>query len=261
MEEGFLSVRGASFAYASGQPVFRDVSFDLRKGEVLTILGPNGAGKSTLLNCIGGLLRPGAGTIRVDGRALSAYSPRQLAQRIGYVPQMQARTYDFTVRDYIAMGRAPYIGLWQSPSREDERLVDEAMERMGLRHLAAKPYTHISGGEYQQVLIARVMVQQADVILMDEPTNHLDYGNQLKVLRQIRQLAADGYGLIWTTHMPDHALMLGGQIAVLDQDGVFETGDAAEMITGPRMERIYGARICKTYVEAAGRDACIPYRL
>ena len=174
---------------------------------------------------------------------------------------MQTRTYDFSVRDYIAMGRAPYIGLWQSPSKADELLVDEAMERMGLQRLAGKPYTKISGGEYQQVLIARVMVQQADVILMDEPTNHLDYGNQLKVLRQIRQLVGDGFAVIWTTHMPDHALMLGGRIAVLDQDGHFETGDTAGMITETRMEHIYGAKLCKTWVEPAGREACVPYRL
>lgn len=261
MPQPCLSVNQAAFQYESSRLLFQDLSFQLYPGEVLTILGPNGAGKSTLLDCIGGLRRLLAGDIQIDGRELAQYSRRELAKKISYVPQNQAKTYEFPVHEYVAMGRAPYISVWSNPSAEDYHLVDEALNRLGISHLADKIFTQLSGGECQQVMIARSLVQQAQIIILDEPTNHLDYGNQLKVLRQIKQLAQDGYALIWTTHMPDHALMLNGRVAILERSGAWATGYASDLITEDRLSRLYGTKICQTYVAKAERRACLPYRL
>ncbi len=256
-----LSVENASFRYDADRLLFHNLSFQLFPGETLTILGPNGAGKSTLLDCIGGIRRLLSGNIQIDGTDLSQYSRKMLAQKISYVPQNHAKTYEFIVREYVAMGRAPYISVWSSPSEQDYMLVDKALAQLGISHLADKIYTQLSGGECQQVMIARSLVQQAKIIIFDEPTNHLDYGNQLKVLRQIKHLAQEGYSLIWTTHVPDHALMLNGRVAILERNGAWETGLAAELITESRMTRLYDTKICLTYVEKAEREACIPYRL
>ena len=159
------------------------------------------------------------------------------------------------------MGRAPYISVWNSPSEKDYQLVDNTLAQLGITRLADKIYTQLSGGECQQVMIARSLVQQAKIIIFDEPTNHLDYGNQLKVLRQIKHLAQDGYSLIWTTHVPDHALMLNSKVAILERNGVWKTGLASELITENQISQLYDAKICQTYVEKAEREACIPYRL
>jgi len=171
----YLQVRNLSFRYDAERMILNRVSFEVERGEILTILGPNGAGKSTLLNCLCGLQRPTEGEILIMGRNTGEIPPRQFARHVAYVSQAQNRVYDFTVRDYVAMGRAPYIGITSSPSAEDYKLVDQALEEMNLTGLAHKYYTHISGGECQRAMIARAMVQQADLVVLDEPTNLLDY--------------------------------------------------------------------------------------
>lgn len=261
MRDFIFEVKDVSFAYDPGHLVFHDVTFSVRNGEVLTILGPNGAGKSTLLNCISTLQRPRSGSVYMDGKDCFACSRKELARKISFVPQMQGRTYDFAVREYVAMGRSPHLSLWQSPSERDYALVDQVLEEMDITFLADKAYTRISGGESQQATIARAIVQQSDVIILDEPTNHLDYGNQLKILKILKELASRGYGIIWTTHMPDHALMIGGRSAVLHHDGTLELGNADEIITPERMSALYGAELCRAYVESAGREACVPKKI
>ncbi|MDO4260614.1 MAG: ABC transporter ATP-binding protein [Eubacteriales bacterium] len=261
MAETILKVEGAGFSYKKGKPLFSDVNFELHQGEIFTILGPNGAGKSTLLSCISGYFPLSSGEVSVGGRGIREYSSRELARWIGVVPQMQAKTYDFSVREYIAMGRAPYLGFGKSPSRTDYALVDQVMEELGISRLADQFYTRISGGECQQVLIARVLVQQSRIILLDEPVNHLDYGNQIRILRLLKKLAGRDYGIILTTHMPDHALMLGGTVAVLDRQGRLEVDKSGRLLGEEYLYELYGERICRTYVEKAGREACLPYPL
>lgn len=173
MKENLLEVRDAEFSYDGQQMIFEDVNLELKKGEILTILGPNGAGKSTLLSCISGFQKLRKGNVLLRKKDLSELKGKKLAQMIGFVPQTQVRTFDFPVREYIAMGRAPYLGYGQSPSEADYRL--------------------------------------------DEPVNHLDYGNQIRILKLLKKLSGEGYGIILTSYMPDHALLLNGTIG----DGVF----------------------------------------
>lgn len=256
-----LSVENASFQYDASRLLFHNLNFQLYPSEILTILGPNGAGKSTLLDCISGINKLLSGNIKIDGTNLLQYSRKMLAQKISYVTQNHTQTHEFVVRDYVVMGRAPYINLYCNPTERDYKMVYEVLEQLGISYLANKIYTQLSGGERQQVMIARSLVQQAKIIILDEPTNHLDYGNQLKVLRQIKNLAQKGYSVIWTTHVPDHALMLNGRVAILERNGSWEIGTATELITENRMTELYGTKICQTYVEKAEREACIPYRL
>ena len=180
-----LEVEHLSFAYRPERPLFYDVSFAFEQGQVLSILGANGAGKSTLLNCIANLLLPQQGEIRLHGTPLSRLELREISRIIGYVPQSHTPAYDYTVRDFVVMGRAPHLGTFQQPGRADYDLVDATLEEMGLLPLANRPYTELSGGERQQVTIARVIVQQPELILLDEPTNHLDLEGRRVVSRYL----------------------------------------------------------------------------
>ena len=155
-----LSVENASFQYDADRLLFHNLSFQLYPGEILTILGPNGAGKSTLLDCISGIRKLLSGNIKIDDTDLSRYSRKTLAKKISYVPQNHTQTYEFTVREYVAMGRAPYISVWNSPSEKDYQLVDNALAQLGITRLADKIYTQLSGGECQQVMIARSLVSK-----------------------------------------------------------------------------------------------------
>ena len=253
-----LEAKQLTFFYEPGRTVFRDVSFRLEAGEIMTILGPNGSGKSTLLNCLVNIYTPKSGEVLLDERPIRSYPIKTLAKLVGYVPQNHALAYAYSVRDFVAMGRAPYLKPFRQPGREDYRIVDETLETLGLTSLAFRSYSNLSGGERQQASIARAIVQQPKLIILDEPANHLDYGNQLKTLSLIRNLADKGYGIILTSHNPDHIMMLDCSVGILSRDGSFRSGRAREVITEPELRALYNSRIHVTYVEAAGRTVCIP---
>ena len=256
-----LEVKDLSFSYELGRRVFHDVSFLLTQGEILTILGANGAGKSTLLNCIANLLKPASGTICLDGRPIHEYSLKDVARIIGYVPQNHMPAYDYTVRDFVAMGRAPYLRAFQQPGREDYRIVDDTLKMMGLTELAFRPYTHLSGGERQQASIAKAIVQQPQIIMLDEPTNHLDYGNQLRALSMIKTLSEQGYSVILTSHNPDHIMLLNSRVGILDRNGCFNVGDPDNILTETTLSKLYRSDINVTYVDSVERTVCIPAKL
>lgn len=252
-----LEVNNLSFHYHNSRTIFHEVSLNVDKGEVLSILGPNGSGKSTLLNCIANLYSPKSGEILLNGQPMSKMNLREVARVIGYVPQIHTPAYAFSVREFAVMGRTPYIGAFTTPGVEDYRIADEALERMGIAHLRDKPYTEISGGERQQVTIARVIAQQPQLILLDEPTAHLDYGNQHRVIQMLRQLAAEGYALIMTTHNPEHAIILNGKVAILNREGVLSVGQAAETLSAETLSNLYGLSIKTIYDEDAKRTVCV----
>ncbi|GHV75665.1 iron ABC transporter ATP-binding protein [Spirochaetia bacterium] len=253
-----LEVRDISFAYEKGQDVFSAVSFTLEAGEIYTILGANGSGKSTLLACLMGMLRPQQGVILLDGRDTAGMEAGEYALKVGVVTQNETVSLDFTVRDYLVLGRAPYIGLLKVPGKAEYEAVDRVMEQMRISYLADKSILHISGGERQQAQIARVLVQSPHLILMDEPTNHLDYGNQLKVLKTIVRLAEDeGIAVILTTHTPDHAILLDARTGILDHAGHLHSGDAADIITQDNLRGIYQVDLCMTFIPDVNRRACV----
>ena len=255
-----LDVEGLSFRYRnSTRTIFHDVSFSLEKGEVMAILGANGAGKSTLLNCIANLYRPTSGQIRLNGKPMEQMTMQQVARIVGYVPQVHTPAYAYTVREFVVMGRTPYINSFSKPSAADYQIADEALERMGIADLRDKVYTEISGGERQQVTIARVITQQPQLILLDEPTAHLDYGNQYRVVQMVKELAQEGYTLLMTTHNPDHAIILNGKVAILNREGVLGVGLAAEELNEDTLSRLYGLHVKTTYDEDAGHNICVVY--
>ncbi len=254
-----IDVENLNFSYTkAGKRVLNDVSLSLDQGEIMTILGPNGAGKSTLLNCIATLNEPDSGVIKLCGKDSKQMSQKEIASILSYVPQNHTPAFSYTVFNFVLMGRAPKVGMFERPKDDDFKAVERVLEEVGISHLVDKPYTEISGGERQQATIARALVQEPKVILFDEPTAHLDYGNQLKTLRVIKNLSDEGYAIVITTHNPDHAIMLGGTTAVLDRTGCLTVGNSKEIITEETLKSIYGTPLSLVYMESAGRYICIP---
>jgi iron complex transport system ATP-binding protein len=249
-----LEVRGAYFRYSAERYIFRDVNFSLDAGRILSIIGPNGSGKSTLLNCLAGLSRLNSGEIILDGKNQRNMKPREAAKVIGYVPQVHTPVYGYTVRDFVVMGQAPYIGTFASPGDREYEIAERAIASMGITRLSDRPYTEISGGERQQATIARVLAQQPKIIMMDEPTSSLDYGNQMKALSVLRDLAAAGKGIVFTSHDPGHALLLGAKVAAIRAKGDVSIGAAQDVVTKDMAEALYGVRaeIVEVYDEAKG---------
>lgn len=256
--EKIYEVKDLTFRYPGyDRKVLDGASLAVNKGEVLCILGPNGAGKTTLLNCMAGILKPSAGEIKLCGRDIRTMTEKEIAALAGYVPQLHTPAFDYRVIDFVMMGLAPRMGMFGRPGLEDEKKCMDVLDSMGLADLAEKSYLDISGGERQQLLIARAIVQEPEVILFDEPTAHLDYGNQHRVLGRIKKMAAEGYSVIITTHNPDHALLLGDKAAVVSRDGTITQGTSSDIVTEVILSEVYGLDIRIRYIEELGRTACL----
>jgi iron complex transport system ATP-binding protein len=237
-----LEGRGLSIGYP-GRLVGTGLDVAIAGGEVLALLGPNGGGKTTLLKTLLGLIRPLAGAVAVAGRPLAGLSVRERARLIAYVPQVHTSTFAFTVEDVVLMGRSAHANLLSPPSQRDRTVTAETLDRLGLAPLARRPYTMISGGERQLVLIARALAQEPRVVVLDEPTANLDFGNQGKVMREIRALAAAGLAVIFSTHDPNHALRHADR-ALLIRDGTCQaSGSAADVLTLANLRALYAASV------------------
>jgi len=240
--EAGLRAEALAFGYP-GRAVGRDVSLALAPGEVLALLGPNGGGKTTLLKTLLGLLPAQGGQVRLDGRPLCDWSPRERARRMAYVPQAAPASFAYRVDELVMMGRSAHQGLFARPSAADHAAVDAAIAQLGLQALADRPATEISGGERQLALIARALAQDACIVVLDEPTASLDFGNQGRVLRELRRLAARGLAVLFTTHDPNQALRVSDR-ALLFRDGTVQaSGAVAEVITADNLRRLYGVAV------------------
>jgi iron complex transport system ATP-binding protein len=239
MSAPLIEVRGAGFSYGE-QPVFGEVDLDVYPGEVLTILGPNGCGKSTLLRCIGGALALKQGTVRFENVELSTFDVRARARRIALLFQDHVPSFPFPVLDVVSMGRTPYLSAFGAPSAQDIIIAEEALEQVGMSHLKKRPYTALSGGERQLVLLARTLAQQPAVILLDEPTAHLDFKNQVRSLQEIGALAERGVTMIMTTHDPNQAFLFPGRAALMRPGGSLAVGAPSEVITDESLSAAYG---------------------
>ena len=209
-----------------------DINFELHPGEILSVLGPNGAGKTTMLKCMMGLLKWEKGETLLDGKAISKMSNKELWKTIGYVPQASRMTFSYSILDLVTMGRAVYIGAFNQPSKEDKRLAIEALELVGIAHLAEKLCTELSGGELQLALIARTLVADPKILVLDEPESHLDIHKQKIILQTIKKLVKErDLACVINTHYANHAFYFGDKVLVVAKDQPVITGPVSEIMT------------------------------
>ncbi len=258
-----LEAKNLHFAYIPGKTVLHDVSLRLEEGETLFVLGKNGCGKTTLLSCLAGILSPINGEVKLAGNALSNFSPAERAQRIALIPQMHTPAFAYTVRQMVMMGRAPYLSWLGSPSGKDQEIVDQSLEQVGLYELQDRPYTEISGGEQQLVLIARGLAQNSSILLMDEPTAHLDLSNQHRVLEIVHQLGQQGLSFVISSHSPNDALAYADNVLLLSGGWVIDHGKPQQTLTEPLLSSVYGIQTEVIYQKQNGSSkarAVLPLR-
>ena len=254
-----LEAKNASFSYGE-RVIFQQLDFTIGKGEIFCLLGPNGCGKTTLLDCILGLNRLRSGTISLMGKDTRNFRPGELARSIAYVPQMHQRTFPYTVEEIVVMGRAAYLNMFESPSREDEVIAEEAMERLGIAHLGNRRYTELSGGETQLVMIARALAQQTPAVIMDEPTAHLDFRHELIIMEVIARLVNDdGLSIIMATHFPNHAFYFQNcgiktTAALLQNTGFLAKGVPEAVIDPNTIRRLYGVNAEVISIPSTGNN-------
>lgn len=251
-----LDVEEASFDYA-GVAVFRNVNFSVNKGEIFCLFGPNGCGKTTLLECLLGGLRLTGGSVRLNGLSVESLRPSDMAKLVAYVPQDHHKSFPYSVEEIVLMGRAAYLGLFSAPGPSDYEIAHWALNLVGINRLAKRPYTQISGGEAQLVLLARALAQQAPLIVMDEPTCHLDFRHEIAMLETMVRLVHDtGLTIIMATHAPNHAFYFENnalpiRVALMNHQTFSLTGTPSVVLTEDNLKDLYQvrARVISCYSE------------
>jgi len=235
-----LAAEKICYAYIRENDVLHEVSLSVASGNILFVLGANGSGKTTLLDCLSGVRVPRSGQVTIDGARLADLSLRERARRIGVVPQMHEPIFAYTVGQAVLMARAPHLGLFGRPGKADIQAVEEALRAVGIANLRDRPYTGISGGERQLVLIARGLAQGAGCLLMDEPAAHLDPHHQQDALGVVGALADDGFSFVVTSHHPNNALLYANEVLFLAAGTPVVYGPPRAVFTEESLRTTYG---------------------
>ena len=235
-----LKVLNVSFRYGSIEAL-KNVTFEVRGGEVVSIIGPNGSGKTTLLRCVLAMLKPNEGTILLNEYLVSSFRSIERAKLMGYTPQVESPPQPLTVFELVLLGRRPHIR-W-SYSDEDVKLVTTILKELGIDGLAMRRVNELSGGEWRKVLIARALAQEPKVLLLDEPTNHLDLKHQIEVLELINSLAkTKGIAVLMAMHDVNLALRYSNKVIALKKGVITYCGSPKE-VSKEVIEDLYGVKV------------------
>ena len=258
MNRRVIEIKDLHFGY-NGEEILKGISLDLERGEILGVIGPNGSGKSTLIKLVSGLLSPWKGDVTLMDRPLHSYSRRAIAQRIASVSQNIERDFPFTVREIVAMGRAPYLGRFSVETKGDKEIIEDALALTDIaRYVNRFPY-QLSGGECQRMVIARALAQEPEILLMDEPTSHLDLNHQIEINRLILKLKEEkGIGVIYVTHDLNIAAECCDRIIMLKKGEIVAQGRPFDVINAGNISHVYGCRTIVDENPGTGRPRVTP---
>lgn len=215
------------------------VSLEVTKGSFVGIIGPNGSGKSTLLKAIYRVLNPSSGTISIDGKDISSMSLKESALKTSVVTQHNYYNFDFKVKDVVLMGRSPHKRNMEMDNSEDHRIVDEALNRVGMIDFADRSFYTLSGGEQQRVVLARALAQQTECMVLDEPTNHLDIKYQLQLMDVVKGL---GITVLAALHDLNIAAAYCDELYMMQEGKIVRQGTPEEVLTEDNIMEIYGTK-------------------
>ena len=241
-EGSLLAIKDAGFFYEEGKFLFRNLSFEIKRGQILAILGLNGQGKSTLMSCMMGILDLKEGRLSTQAK-------------FGFLPQSFSVAFDYSVQDIVAMGRVRDISLFSKPSKRDVQICLDALENLEISHLKNKRFNSLSGGQKQLVLFARAIASKSEILFLDEPASALDIKNQDRVLSLIVNLKQkSSASIVFTTHQPNHALAVADRTLILKDDLSYIYGLSAEVLNEENLNALYRVRMKTAEFDVAGKQ-------
>ncbi len=223
-----------------------ELTVDIPDGTFTAIIGPNACGKSTLLRALSRLLAPESGAVLLDGKAIGSYPAKEVARRIGLLPQSSTAPEGIRVADLVARGRYPHQSLVRQWSRRDEEAVAAAMDATGVTDLSGRLVDELSGGQRQRVWIAMVLAQETPIVLLDEPTTFLDIAHQIQLLDLCRELNRDtGRTVVAVLHDLNHAFRYADHLIAMRDGAVVAAGPPREIVTAELVQQVFdlGCRI------------------
>ena len=233
-----IDIEDISFAYQS-DAVLDDITLHIERGVLTSIIGPNGVGKSTLLYCMNRLIEPQSGTVLIDGKEIGDYKLKDLAKEVGFVPYSSKDGFPLAVIDTVVMGCHPYskVGSYKN----DIRAAHSILEMLGIEHLAFRPFSELSAGQRQKVMLARGIVQKPKILLLDEPTANLDVRHQMEVTRILEELSRnEDMAVVMVSHDLNIASKYSNQMIMMHDGRIFSAGAPSEVITTNNLRIVYG---------------------
>jgi iron complex transport system ATP-binding protein len=252
-----LRAQDVTLAY-DGLVVTRELSVDIPAGGFTAIVGPNACGKSTLLRALVRMLKPAAGSVLLDGTEITSLPTKQVARRLGLLPQSSIAPDGITVEDLVARGRHPYQRLLRQWSRADAEAVQGAMAQTGVDDLADRLVDELSGGQRQRVWLAMALAQSTPLLLLDEPTTFLDIAHQMEVLDLCATLHADGRTLVAVLHDLNHACRYATHLIAMRDGAIVAQGDPREIVDAELVEAVFGLRCLVVPCPASGAPMVVP---
>ncbi|MBN1518041.1 ABC transporter ATP-binding protein [Candidatus Sumerlaeota bacterium] len=238
-----LETDGAGYAYQPGRWALRGITARFEPGTMTGIIGPNGSGKSTLLRLLASIRTPSEGAIRLNGKRLREHKSDALARSIAFMPQTVTPVCAYSCEETVALGRYPHLGAMGFLTQNDLKQIREAMLQTDTLEFAERPLDDLSGGERQRVLLASVLAQQAEFLLLDEPTSALDLHHQHEVMTLLRQFSRNGQCVIVVAHDLNLAAQFCDRLLLLSAGRLEAAGAAEEVLTAERLSPVYGGQI------------------
>lgn len=234
-----INIENFSVGY-NNKVIVKDFNLKVEKGDILTIIGPNGSGKSTVLKSIGRLLKPMDGVIYLDGNLLCNMSTKNIAKEMACLSQHNSAPKDMTIRKIVGFGRNPHKTWFESLDKEDEEIIDWAIENTNLKHMENKKITSISGGERQRAWLAMALAQKPKVLLLDEPTTYLDINNQIEILELVKKLNEElNLTVIMVLHDLNQAAKYSNKVLVLKDGKIQALGKPEEILNKELIRNVY----------------------
>ncbi|AVQ38737.1 iron ABC transporter ATP-binding protein [Clostridium botulinum] len=234
-----INIQDFTIGY-SNKVIVKNFNLQVDKGDMLTIIGPNGSGKSTVLKAIGRLLKPMEGIIHLDGKLLWDMSNKDIAKEMACLSQHNSAPKDMTIRRIVGFGRNPHKAWFESLNKDDEEIIDWALENTNLKHMENKKITSVSGGERQRTWLAMALAQKPKVLLLDEPTTYLDINNQIEILELVRQLNENlKLTVVMVLHDLNQAAKYSNRVLVLKNGEIQALGKPEEILNKKLIRNVY----------------------
>ncbi|WP_127473883.1 ABC transporter ATP-binding protein [Microbacterium sulfonylureivorans] len=252
-----LHVDSATIGYDK-RVISERLSVSIPDESFTVIVGPNACGKSTLLRGLARLLKPSAGQVILDGADINSYKTKEVARRVGLLPQTSIAPDGITVADLVARGRYPHQGFVRQWTEEDEKAVARAMHQTAVADLSGRLMDELSGGQRQRVWIAMALAQHTDILLLDEPTTFLDITHQIELMELLTDLHSVGHTLVAVLHDLNHAARYGTHLIAMKDGQVVAEGTPDQVVTAQLVEEVFGLRCLVVPDPVAGTPQVVP---